>query len=205
MTEQQRDLFGILSLATAGFLSGLASPNVLLPRDWHFAIFPIAIAIALWLCCQIRSAKLIMLVVAGLISAPAGFWVGFAAAIVAEGLFSKGWDSPQFLKPLFLVGGTVAGFVGAAVLIGAFYLLFYPQSSFWRWLKKTVLWSSGAGALAMAGLIMETNPNRSMKLAVVMWQTGMGVLFGALIRWERQRQRIALGLPDTPRRGRATP
>src|SRR5262249_23575137 len=102
-------------------------------------------------------------VVAGLISAPAAFYVVLGSGFIAHGLSS-----------------------GAAVLIGAFYLLFFPQPSFPRWVMKTGLWSCVGGALAMAGLAMEIDPNHSVKFAVVTWQTGMGALLGALMWWERR-------------------
>jgi hypothetical protein len=196
MTQQQRGLLGILCLATAGFVSGLAAPDFPPTKVWQIAVFPLVLAFTLWLYCRIRPIPLLIpFVLACLGSFPIAFAASFVGGLLGMGLGS--WDDPHGTSRTFLVAGAFGGIMGALVITFAFYALFLP-SRWWRSLMKAAVCSLAGGLFAVVGVTFEIDPDHSLTFAVATWQTGVGALLGTILWWERRNAAQPLSHDSAP-------
>jgi len=186
MTRLQRNLLGIVSLAAAGFISGIVSPVFPPGMSWQVAVFPAIMAAALWLACGMRSIpRAILFFFAGLGSYYLALRVSWAALYFSPFRFFDYFDpeSPGFISDKVAFGGIA----GSAVVIAAFYASFLPHLDWRRWLWKSLLWSGMGGLLAFAGWLLENKLYLpEFGFIVVTWQTGMGALLGTLLWLEKR-------------------
>ena len=186
MTRLQRNLLGIVSLAAAGFISGIVSPVFPPGMSWQVAVFPAIMAAALWLACGMRSIpRAILFFFAGLGSYYLALRVSWAALYFSPFRFFDYFDpeSPGFISDKVAFGGIA----GSAIVIAAFYASFLPHLDWRRWLWKSLLWSGMGGLLAFAGWLLENKLYLpEFGFIVVTWQTGMGALLGTLLWLEKR-------------------
>lgn len=88
-----------------------------------------------------------------------------------------------------------AGAIGALVVSAAFLLLLYGERNpGWRFYLEVMCSGAAGGVLALSGPLLE-DPNRSLELVIVVWQTGMACVLGVI-----SSHRLALTLAPSPSR-----
>ena len=124
--------------------------------------------------------------------------VAFHLAVVSVDFYShllvfdslrKGWGPGQ---DAFFVGGAV----GAFVVLTSTFLLFFDAQPLWRLLLKSISWSLIGGALGAVGDQLDTSfatayaswwlPFGNELPLYFIWQTGMGVVLGSILQFQRR-------------------
>lgn len=198
---------GVLIFSFAGFLSGLLSSWLLSLGYLLGAVFGVAIAAYLALSGVLRNFWKLTLIVC--VSAVAYVMAWFTAFLVETACRSAGFSTSPGDDAVSWPVMLVAGVVGAYVLAGSLIRLIHPEIKTDTYSKELLGWSLIGGLLAILGWslgpvlsacahallrVSSSNSHNSMLWnalyptpgnwysLLVVWQTGMAVVLGILLR-----------------------